>query len=120
MTGTAKKNASDLRTFERLLKKANFSVQTYDEWALLDKIDQGRAIVAAIEVAEKTTGEPYPNDWAVLGGTMLFRSKSSIQLLIFIEFKKLVPKCLSRFLILYLSSFLVRAFLRWLVLDEIH
>ena len=63
MTGTAKKNASDLRTFERLLKKANFSVQTYDEWALLDKIDQGRAIVAAIEVAEKTTGEPYPNDW---------------------------------------------------------
>ena len=63
MTGTAKKNASDVRTFERLLRKADYSPQTYEEWALLDKIDQGTAIVAAINIAEKQNGDEYPNDW---------------------------------------------------------
>ena len=63
MTGTTKKNASDIRNFERLLKKAEHSVQTYEEWKLLDEIDQGTAIIAAVNAAQKQSGEPYPNDW---------------------------------------------------------
>ena len=63
MSGTKKKNKSDLKTLKRLLKKAQCRVKSYEEWTKLDKIDQGAVLVEVINVATKQNGKPYPNDW---------------------------------------------------------